>query len=121
MEETLLGLRKPKAMVRLCVYGCVCVCPCVCICMCVNVYVCVHMSMCIQVCAYVSMCMHVHVYVCMYVYVLICVYVLKAGCEWSLNSIVSQIGYITFSCSDLRPVFLLPEVLSICGFIWLPW
>lgn len=119
MEETLLGLRKPKAMVRLCVYGCVCVCPCVCICMCVNVYVCVHMSMCIQVCAYVSMCMHV--YVCMYVYVLICVYVLKAGCEWSLNSIVSQIGYITFSCSDLRPVFLLPEVLSICGFIWLPW
>ena len=113
MEETLLGLRKPKAMVRLCVYGCVCVCPCVCICMCVNVYVCV------QVCAYVSMCMHV--YVCMYVYVLICVYVLKAGCEWSLNSIVSQIGYITFSCSDLRPVFLLPEVLSICGFIWLPW
>lgn len=87
--------------------------------MCVNVYVCVHMSMCIQVCAYVSMCMHV--YVCMYVYVLICVYVLKAGCEWSLNSIVSQIGYITFSCSDLRPVFLLPEVLSICGFIWLPW
>ena len=119
MEETLLGLRKPKAMVRLCVYGCVCVCPCVCICMCVNVYVCVHMSMCIQVCAYVCMCMHV--YVCMYVYVLICVYVLKAGCEWSLNSIVSQIGYITFSCSDLRPVFLLPEVLSICGFIWLPW